>query len=55
MTSPVIANLHSARFEVSDADAYRQMRMEDSFMHVPVFDAFDAVLSLPQTSVSEEA
>ena len=55
VTSPLISNLHAARFEVSDADAYLRIRTEDSFMHVPVFDAFDAVLSLPQTSVSEQA
>ena len=53
--SPVISNLIAARPEVSDAVVYQRMRMEDSFMDVPVFDAFDAVVSLPKTTVSEEA
>jgi erythromycin esterase len=55
LTLPVISRLQATRGNVSDAKAFQRMRMEDSFMDVPVFEAFDAIAFVPETSVSEEA
>ncbi|HJR81763.1 MAG TPA: erythromycin esterase family protein [Anaerolineales bacterium] len=52
--NPVFVNLRAAHPVISDAGSFQQMRMEDSFMDVPVFDAFDAIISIPHTSVSED-
>jgi erythromycin esterase len=48
-----IADLRAARLGVHDVGSFRRMRMEDYFMDVPVFDAFDAIACVSQTSVSE--
>lgn len=53
-TTPLIAELRAARPAIEDAESFQRMRMEDSFMDVPVFDAFDAIINIPQTSFSEE-
>jgi erythromycin esterase len=45
-----IADLRAARTAIHDAESYRRMRMEDYFVDVPIFDAFDAVASIPHTS-----
>ncbi len=52
--TPVVADLRAARPAVHDAETFQRMRMEDYFMDVPVFDAFDAIVCVPQTSFSEE-
>jgi erythromycin esterase len=52
--TPLVADLRAARSGVHDAESFRRMRMEDYFMDVPVFDAFDAIVYVPQISVSEE-
>ena len=44
------ADLRSARPDVYDAESFQRTRMEDYFMDVPVFDAFDAVAHVPHTS-----
>jgi erythromycin esterase len=48
-----IADLRAARPSVHDAECIGRMRMEDYFMDVPVFDAFDAIASIPETSCTE--
>jgi erythromycin esterase len=48
-----IADLRAARRRVYDAESFQHMRMEDYFMDVPVFDAFDAVAFIPETSRTE--
>ncbi len=48
-----IANLRAAHPVVHDALSFQRMRMEDYFMDVSVFDAFDAVACIPQTSCTE--
>lgn len=46
--SPVtIAELRAARPAVHDAESFQRMRMEDYFVEVPVFEAFDAVACIP--------
>jgi erythromycin esterase len=45
-----IADLRAARPGAHDAGSFRRMRMEDYFMDVPVFDTFDAVAYVPDTS-----
>lgn len=44
-----IADLRAAR-DIGDAESFQQTRMEDYFMDVPVFDAFDAIARVPETS-----
>ena len=48
-----IADLRAARLGIHDAESFQRMRMEDYFMDVPVFDAFDAIAYVTRTSVSE--
>jgi erythromycin esterase len=48
-----VADLRAARPGVVDAGSFQRMRMEDYFMDVPVFDAFDAVACVARTSVGE--
>jgi len=48
-----VADLRAARPGVHDALSFQRMRMEDYFMDVAVFDAFDAVASIPDTSCTE--
>jgi erythromycin esterase len=43
----------TASLGTNDAGAFQRMRMEDYFMNVPVFDAFDAMAHIPQTSCTE--
>jgi erythromycin esterase len=50
-----IADLRAARPSVGDADSFQRLRMEGYFTDVPVFDAFDAVAAIPQTSCTEQA
>jgi erythromycin esterase len=50
-----IADLRAARPSVGDAESIGRLRMEGYFHDVPVFDAFDAVAYIPQTSCSEQA
>jgi len=45
-----VADLRAARLGVHDAESFQRIRMEDYFMDVPVFDAFDAVAYIPDTS-----
>ena len=45
-----VADLRAARPSIHDAESFRRMRMEDYFMDVPVFDAFDVVACVPETS-----
>ncbi len=45
-----VADLRAARPGVHDAESFQRMRMEDYFMDVPVFDAFDAVAHVSHTS-----
>jgi len=45
-----VADLRAARPNVHDAESSRRMRMEDYFVDVSVFDAFDAVACVPDTS-----
>jgi erythromycin esterase len=45
-----VADLRAARLGIHDAESFQRMRMEDYFMDVPVFDAFDAVAYIPDTS-----
>jgi erythromycin esterase len=46
--SPVtIAEVRAARPAVHDAESFQRMRMEDYFVEVPVFEAFDAVACIP--------
>jgi erythromycin esterase len=51
--SLTVADLRAARAAVGDADSFRRLRMEGYFTDVPVFDAFDAVASIPHTSCTE--
>jgi erythromycin esterase len=44
-----VADLRAARLGVHDAESFQRMRMEDYFMDVPIFDAFDAVAYVPHT------
>jgi erythromycin esterase len=48
-----IADLRAARPDIYDAETFQRMRMEDYFMDVPVFDAFDTIVSIPETSCTE--
>jgi erythromycin esterase len=48
-----VTDLRAARLSVHDAESFQRMRMEDYFMDVPVFDAFDAIAHVTRTSVSE--
>jgi len=48
-----IADLRAAHPVVHDALSFQRMQMEDYFMDVSVFDAFDAVAYIPQTSCTE--
>jgi erythromycin esterase len=50
-----IADLRAARPGVGDAETFQRLRMEGYFTDVPVFDAFDAVAVIPQTSCTEQA
>jgi erythromycin esterase len=50
-----IADLRAARPGVDDADSFQRLRMEGYFTDVPVFDAFDAVAAIPQTSCTQQA
>jgi erythromycin esterase len=49
----VVADLRAAHPGVVDAGSFQRMRMEDYFMDVPVFEAFDAIACVTYTSVSE--
>jgi erythromycin esterase len=49
----VVADLRAARPGVVDAGSFQRVRMEDYFMDVPVFEAFDAIACVTYTSVSE--
>jgi erythromycin esterase len=44
-----IADLRTAATEVEDASTFRRIRMEDYFMDVPIFSAFDAIAYVPET------
>jgi erythromycin esterase len=48
-----IADLRAARPTVDDADSFQRLRMEGYFTDVPVFDAFDAVTYIPNTSCTD--
>jgi erythromycin esterase len=48
-----VADLRAARLGGVDAESFQRMRMEDYFMDVPVFEAFDALACVTDTSVSE--
>jgi erythromycin esterase len=50
-----IADLRAARPGVGDPESFRRLRMESYFTDVPVFDAFDAVAAIPQTSCTQQA
>jgi erythromycin esterase len=50
-----IADLRAARAAVGDTGSFRRLRMEGYFTDVPVFDAFDAVAYIPQTSCTQQA
>jgi erythromycin esterase len=50
-----IADLRAARPSVGDAESFGRLRMEGYFTDVPVFDAFDAVAAIPQTSCTQQA
>jgi hypothetical protein len=43
----------TASLRANDTGAFQRMRMEDYFMDVPVFNAFDAIASIRQTSCTE--
>jgi erythromycin esterase len=47
----VVADLRAARPGVHDSGSFQRMRMEDYFMEVLIFDAFDAVACVTSTSV----
>jgi erythromycin esterase len=48
-----VADLRAARPLLHDAESFQRMRMEDYFMDVLVFDAFDAVAHVSHTSCTE--
>ncbi|MGH2558561.1 MAG: erythromycin esterase family protein [Thermomicrobiales bacterium] len=48
-----VADLRTARLAVHDTESFQRMRMEDYFMDVPIFDAFDAIAFIPHTSCAE--
>jgi erythromycin esterase len=48
-----IADLRAAGPGVHDAVSFQRMRMEDYFLDVSVFDAFDALASIPDTRCTE--
>jgi erythromycin esterase len=48
-----VADLRAAQPGIVDAGSFQRMRMEDYFMDVPVFEAFDAIACVTHTSVSE--
>ena len=48
-----LTDLRAARAAVGDAESCRQLRMEGYFTDLPVFDAFDAVASIPHTSCTD--
>jgi erythromycin esterase len=50
-----IADLRAARPSVDDAESFQWLRMEGYFTDVPVFDAFDAIAAIPQTSCTQQA
>jgi erythromycin esterase len=50
-----IADLRAARPGVGDAESFGRLRMEGYFTDVPVFDAFDAVAAIAQTSCTQQA
>jgi erythromycin esterase len=50
-----IADLRAARPAIGDAESIGRLRMEGYFHDVPVFDAFDAVAAIPQTSCTQQA
>ncbi len=54
-TSLVMADLRAARPSIGDAESFQRLRMEGYFTDVPVFDAFDAIASIPKTSCTEQA
>jgi erythromycin esterase len=53
--SLAVADLRAARSSVGDAASFGRLRMEGYFTDVPVFDAFDAVAAIPQTSCTQQA
>jgi erythromycin esterase len=50
-----IADLRAARPGVDDAESFGRLRMEGYFTDVPVFDAFDAVAAIAETSCTQQA
>jgi erythromycin esterase len=48
-----VADLRAARVSVHDAVSFQRMRMEDYFLDVAVFDAFDALASILDTRCTE--
>lgn len=52
-TALTIAILSAARRDINDAESFQQTRMEDDFMDVPVFDAFDAIAHTPLISCTD--
>jgi erythromycin esterase len=48
-----LLDLRAARCEVRDADAFQRLRMEGYFVDVPVFDAFDAIVAIPETTCTD--
>jgi erythromycin esterase len=49
-----VADLRAARPAVGDAESFQRLRMEGYFTDVPVFDAFDAVAAIPETSCTQQ-
>jgi erythromycin esterase len=50
-----IADLRAARPAIGDAASFGRLRMEGYFTDAPIFDAFDAVAAIPQTSCTQQA
>jgi erythromycin esterase len=48
-----VVDLRAARPAIDDAEPFQRMRMEDYYKDVPVFEAFDAVASVSQTTCTE--
>jgi erythromycin esterase len=49
-----IADLRAASPAIDDAQSFQRQRMEGYFTDVPVFDAFDAIAVIPQTSCTQQ-
>jgi erythromycin esterase len=52
-TPLAVADLRAARPGIVDVESFQRMRMEDFFVDVSIFDAFDAIACVTHTSVSE--